>query len=424
MALTHPETLALLPRGQGKSLLIAAVCVHHLLSVPDAAIYVAAASRDQAAVIYEYARDLAMHPSIGGNRQRGRILVRHLELRTAAGHLRVLASDAPKLHGLTPSLCVIDELHAFKDAGVYVALRSALLKRPGARMVTISTAGQGVESPLGQLRARALALPSRSIHGRTEVSSATFGMLEWAVPPDADIDAKPHAMLAANPASWITLQGLQQQREALPDGPFRRYHLGQWVAREGALFAPTRWERCAGEPVIDPHGEPIIIGIDMGANRSATGVAWVQWHGEELHVRTVEIDAPQAATEVDALVDRLARTHRVREVAADPWHTSGALSDGWARRGLRVIEVPQHDARMVPAFQQITDLVNSGRLVHGDDAALNAAVENSVQQQTRRGARIGKASDRLRNDVLIALTLAVHRATFKPQKARLVGWIG
>jgi phage terminase large subunit-like protein len=76
-----------------------------------------------------------------------------------------------------------------------------------------------------------------------------------------------------------------------------------------------------------------------------------------------------------------------------------------------------------PRFRSSRTLVNSGRPVHGNDPALNAAVENGVQVQTRRGARIGKASDRLRNDVLVALTLAVHRATFKPQKARLVGWI-
>jgi phage terminase large subunit-like protein len=126
---------------------------------------------------------------------------------------------------------------------------------------------------------------------------------------------------------------------------------------------------------------------------------------------------------VDTLVDRLAPEHRVREVAADPWHTAGALAEGWARRGLVVVEVPQHDARMVPALQQLTDLVNSGRLVHGNEPWLNAAVENSVQQQTRRGARIAKASDRLRNDVLIALALAITRAVHEPQKARLIGWI-
>jgi hypothetical protein len=52
---------------------------------------------------------------------------------------------------------------------------------------------------------------------------------------------------------------------------------------------------------------------------------------------------------------------------------------------------------MCPAFAQPSDLVNSGKLVHGNDSALKAAVENSVQQQTRRGARIGKADPRRRN---------------------------
>jgi phage terminase large subunit-like protein len=419
MVFAHPESLALASRGAGKSSLIAAMCVHHLLTVPDAAAYVAASSREQAAVLFEYARAIAEHPAV-----EGRIVVRHLELRTPHGHLRVLASDAPKLHGLTPSMAIIDELQAAASPDVYIALRTALLKRPDARMVTISTAGQGVESPLGQLRARALALPDvKRVGARTQATSPDFAMIEWSVGPNVDLDAHPEAMLAANPAPWITLKALQSQRAALPDGPFRRYHLGQWVAREGALFEPTRWQRCAGEPIIDADGEPIVIGIDMGANRSATGVAWVQWHGEDLHVRTIEIDAPEAASEVDALVDKLASSYRVREVAADPWHTSGALSDGWARRGLIVTEVPQHDARMVPALQQLTDLVNSGRLVHGDEPALNAAVENSVQVQTRRGARIGKASERLRNDVLIAVALAVHRAQHKPQQPRLVGWI-
>src|SRR5437870_5289311 len=66
LALAHPETLALASRGAGKPQLIAAVCVHHLLTVPNAAIYVAAASRDQASVIFEYARDFALHPAVGG----------------------------------------------------------------------------------------------------------------------------------------------------------------------------------------------------------------------------------------------------------------------------------------------------------------------------------------------------------------------
>src|SRR4249919_2327834 len=59
------ELLVLLPRGNGKSMLIGTLAVHHLLTTSTPAVYVAAASRDQARVVFEYARDVAMHPSIG-----------------------------------------------------------------------------------------------------------------------------------------------------------------------------------------------------------------------------------------------------------------------------------------------------------------------------------------------------------------------
>jgi hypothetical protein len=81
------------------------------------------------------------------------IVVRHLELRRRDGFLRVLASDAPKLHGLTPSC-------------VYL----------------------GEEQDIDDLR----------------------------------------AANRANPASWITAEGLREQREAVPELAFRRFHLNQW----------------------------------------------------------------------------------------------------------------------------------------------------------------------------------------------------
>jgi phage terminase large subunit-like protein len=39
------EALILLPRGQGKTTLMAVACVHHLLTVEDAKVYVAASAR-------------------------------------------------------------------------------------------------------------------------------------------------------------------------------------------------------------------------------------------------------------------------------------------------------------------------------------------------------------------------------------------
>src|SRR5829696_5017452 len=45
------EFLALLPRGNGKSALIGALAVHHLITHPEPRIYVAAASREQASAV-------------------------------------------------------------------------------------------------------------------------------------------------------------------------------------------------------------------------------------------------------------------------------------------------------------------------------------------------------------------------------------
>jgi phage terminase large subunit-like protein len=87
------------------------------------------------------------------------IIDRHLELRWCQDpakprvferHLRVLAADARQLHGLMkPSLMIVDEMHAHPDDEVYVTLRSAMLKVPGSKLVCISSAGQGADTPLG-----------------------------------------------------------------------------------------------------------------------------------------------------------------------------------------------------------------------------------------------------------------------------------
>lgn len=231
------EFLSLLPRGQGKSRLAGALAVHHLLTVPAARVYVAAASREQASVVHEYARDFARatDPDIDVNQR---------EIRTETGYLRIVASDAGKLQGLTPSLVIVDELHAHKDAAVYLAMRTALLKRPGAKMAVISTAGQGATSPLGQLRARALAGDVTRRGAVTDAHAETLRMLEWMVDDDVDLDDY-RAAKRANPASWLTRQGLREQRDAVPELAYRRYHLNQWTGRFGSWLPAGAWASCA-----------------------------------------------------------------------------------------------------------------------------------------------------------------------------------
>jgi hypothetical protein len=97
---------------------------------------------------------------------------------------------------------ILDELQAVTREDIYAALGSALHKRPDSKLVIISTAGQGVDTPLGQLRQRALGLPEVKLEDVREVKKA-------------------------NPASWLTAEALREQRERLPDLAFRRFIANQ-----------------------------------------------------------------------------------------------------------------------------------------------------------------------------------------------------
>src|SRR4051794_13681152 len=127
------EALVLIPRGNGKSTLLAAIALWELLKNPGAQIVVGAASREQASVLFDVAREMARHREIAS-----RVEVTRREIRTAGGWLKVIAADGPRQHGLIVDLAIVDELHAHGNDELYIALRTAMLKRPGARMVTIS----------------------------------------------------------------------------------------------------------------------------------------------------------------------------------------------------------------------------------------------------------------------------------------------
>ena len=233
----------LLPRGNGKTTLLAAIALHHLLTVERAEVYCAAASREQARILYEaaarFARELE-HPHL---------VDRHLELRWCEDpgkpriftrHLRVLAADAPRLTGLTPSLAIVDELGEHPNDRVYLALLTALPKRAGSEADRHQHRRAGGRSPLGRLRARALAQPSVKRRGAcTDARGASLRMLEWAVPDDVEPTAA--GGRAREPGVVDHHRPIcAAQREAVPDIAWRRYHAGQWTSRAGALVAARR----------------------------------------------------------------------------------------------------------------------------------------------------------------------------------------
>ncbi len=408
------ELLVTMPRGNGKTSLLAALALYKLLSTRDPEIYACAASRDQARLLLDIAKRMIR----GSADLEQRITSRYSELRANNGTLKVIASDAPLAHGLTPSFVIVDELHAHRDAELYLALRTAMLKRPGSQMVTISTAGVGAESPLGRLRTRALALPDVKRDGAlTRATGPSFGMLEWAVADDADLDDMA-VVKAANPASWITEEGLREQREAVHPLAFARYHANQWTAVEHHWLPPGAWSSCARDYTIEA-GEAVWLGVDVGGSRAASAVVWAT---EDLRVGSVIFQGDEAVLEVLEKVRELAGYYDVRAVYFDPWRfQQGALE--LQREGLLTVEFAQSNARMVPASERLYAAVVEERLQQPNDPELNAQVAAAVAKDTPRGWRLEKSARSSQIDAVVALAMAVEAAERRPEPAQLVGWL-
>ncbi len=409
------EIVAILPRGNLKTTLAAKIGLHHLLSVDNAGVTIGAASRDVARIAFERMKGFTLHPELDGM-----LKVRHLELRYDEDRrlLRVVPSEGARVHGLSSSLYIGDEIWAWLPGGELLeAMQTGLIKRSDAKFLGISTAAAQLDSPLGRMRARALAQAYVKRRGAVLEARGDLHWLEWSLPDDVSLDDL-NAVKQCNPAPYITVSDLRRQRHAVPEVAFAQFHACRWGVGEGSWLPPGAWNDCIGTPTfID--GEPIWVGVDVGAERSASAVAWVN---EQLQADVAIYHGAGAILEVIEHVRALARAYTIREVAYDPWRFGQAALE-LEREGLLVVEFPQTDVRMIPASTVLHAAIVERRITLPDNPELARHASDTIARHGRRGWRIDKPRKEINIDAIVALAMAVDRAENKPAPVELVGWL-
>jgi phage terminase large subunit-like protein len=421
--LVYREAMLGIPRKNGKSTLMAALALYGLLASGEhgAEVYVAAGSKDQARIVFNQAKEFVeTSPALMKwlRPQRNQILSP-----SNNGQFRVLASDAPLQHGLNPSLVVIDELWAHKDPELYYALTTGQGARLDPLVVTITTAGFDRESICFEVFERMSRLEAEGIEAMREARN----LMRWyCAPEDASIDDEA-VWMAANPASWITLEDLRYERRTLPEFVFRRLHLNQWTDTEEAWVSPGDWDACKGEPLWDNEHDSWFA-IDIGLKRDARAIIWCQWHGDKLHVHhdilVPEAGRPTTSQEARGkLMELTSPVTGLREIDYDPWQFTES-AEMLIEMGLPMIEFDQGNATMAPATERIYELIKEGRIVHDGDRTMRAHILGAVISQTERGWRISKKNSTARIDAAVALTMAADRALLtrreKPPKRSAV----
>jgi phage terminase large subunit-like protein len=410
------ETLILVSKKNGKSTLMAALGLFHLMTTPDAEAVIAATSRDQASLILRQCQGFIRRSQ--GLRDRVRVTQREISHGGLGGRLRVIAADVDTVDGWLGSLGLIDEIHRAKSIELYSILREGIGPRDG-RLVTISTAGEDELSPLGQLRTRAYGLDEQRRDGayRYARSGGRFAMHEWAL--DSDQDAEDLDLVKeANPASWQTVARLRDRHgsPSMTSWQWRRFACGMWVRGESSAVDPADWDALQSPTAVIPNGSTVVVGWDQAwRGPDTTALVPVQWVSEERRVigDPVIFEAPEGGMvddrEIKAAFVALSARWTVKAIVFDPNAGAAALAQQVAREtGLKLVEHSQRDSAMALADGRLLEAIRRGQLQHTGHQVLRQHVLNAVEKPVGELFRFTrpKHGPRVPIDCLTALSMA------------------
>lgn len=437
------------PKKNGKTPLASGIVLYMLIAdqEPEPEIYSVASTIPQAALVYkEAAKMLKKSPSL----QKVVKAIDHkkrMEVDAADAFYQVLSSDADAADGINAHAIIFDELHRQKNRELFNSLVYAFAARIQPLMLTISTAGDDLES-IGFERFEV----ARKIIAGDVIDHEHFAYI--AAADDEDDWKDPAVWAKANPSLGLTIseQGMAADCQRAIDNPaeaanFRRLRLNQWVGRGTSFINMEQWRRLPSADRASLTGNPAWGGLDLSSNTDITsfylkfndgqhrrvlgwnwipeamvaerekvdGVPYRQWV-DEGRIETTPgdwIDLDHVRTRINEIGEQYA----IREIAYDPAFGSQIgvqLQDD----GFEMFRFRQSAGMMTPILAELDRLVRAGLLDHGDDPVLQWAASNLTVKSTSDGMlKPVKVSRNLRIDPIIAVAMSLG-SDVKPDQDR------
>ncbi len=435
-------------RGNGKSSLLSALGLYMLMADGEAGaeVYATATMREQARIVYDAARMMAIRsPDLLKRLEPGKMQTLHP---ASGSKFMPLSKDTKSLDGLNPHLGVIDEFHAHPTREMYDLLVSAMGKRLQPLLFIITTAGFDLASPCYE----EYTYLTKVLEGELE-NEQYFAYIAQLDPEDNPQDET--VWIKANPLLAATEAGMEYLRaelQAALDVPskmrsFLTKNLNIWVDRREKGYMPMdKWKACATgleNPMPDLDGRDCYIGVDLGAKIDLTSVAVefpleggrfaVLSHSfipEERLKERLKTDkqpydswarlgwltvVPGAVVDQQAIIDwieaEVAKNGwQVREICVDPWNATQFAIE-LQKRGYTVVEVTQGIRTLSEPTKHFREVVLNGQVIHDGSPVLNWAMGNAVTREDHNGnIMLDKAKSRERIDPVAALMNAHARA--------------
>ncbi|MDE4143187.1 MAG: terminase large subunit [Pseudophaeobacter sp. bin_em_oilr2.035] len=405
------EVFLMIPRGNRKTSLAAALSILHLLGpqkLPGGQIIFAAADRKQSSIGFREAANIV---------REDRHLVRATKIYDPTNApktikslldgstLEAASSDGKAMHGTTPTFVLVDEIHAWRSAGreLWEALQSGMAKRPGGLTVIATTAGRGREG----LAAERYAYARKVALG--EIDNPSF--LPIIFEPEKGDDWQDEVLWhKVNPGLSLGFHDLKKLRtdakEAVDNHAkryeFQQYNLNTWHgnSRDPLFNFDTYDARQFEDDETDLEALPCYLGVDYAQSGDLAAVVaawryddgqitikpWFIVAGEGLQEReknegrpyqrwideghlTASVGPVIPQQDVQDLIREICARHNVEQIAYDPWKFQVAATELHGE-GLPMVEMRQGSATMGPATGELVRAVNGRRIRHNGSPVL------------------------------------------------------
>ena len=433
------------PRGNGKTGLLAALSLCHLLgpeSEERGEIYSAAIDRQQAGILFAEMEAIIVRIPEFYHRVNIQRFHKRIEVLAEDGvgsTYEAISSDARRAHGLAPSLWIYDEMAQTKSREMLDNLMTGMGKRNRSMGMIISTQAPDDQHPLSQMIDDGL----RGADPTTYVKLIA-----------ADVDADPFdedVIRSVNPAAdhFLDFDELVKQAEQAKRMPsfemrFRNLRLNQRVQAETLFVSQGVWKQNNGKPAADFGDAQVYGGLDLSSTTDLTSLTLVaelekMWHVhqwfwlpddglmDKSHIDRVPYlewrdngylsTTPGTAVEYDYVACELRAIfgrYNIAKIAFDRWnwkHFEPCLK----RAGFPEWELEQKFEQygqgyqsMSPALRDLEALLLARRIKHGSNPILNYCALNAVAQMDPAGNRkLAKNRSIGRIDGMVTLTMAI-----------------
>jgi phage terminase large subunit-like protein len=449
-------------RKNGKTALIAAIVLAHLVgpeAIVHGEIYSAANDRDQAAIVFKFARQIVdLEPELAAEIEVIPSTKTMIARRTGSVY-RAISAEAGTKHGYLPSLVIYDELAQAKNRVLYDVLDTSFGARQEPLFITISTQSNDPEHVLSKL----------IDDGLSGVDPSIVCHL-YAADEDCDLDDESQ-WEKANPALGkfrdredLATAIRKAQRMPAEEPKVRNLFLNQRVAPVASLISRAEWMACSSSDAALRDGEEVYLALDLSSvvdltallvgsvsdpcriapyfwkprehlnehsNRDfgASSRRYQEW-AEAGHLlispgRTIDPEA------IALFIAELTQRYRLKGLAYDRWRINDLLrefdriglqayQDGDKGDGLRLVPWGQGFKDMGPAIDAVELAIIERKLQHPNNPILNWNMANAVATMDPAGNRkLDKDKARFRIDGAVALAMLLglrsrDRSTNKP----------